>query len=152
MPPIENDWLTPRALAAIGAPIEPADGPAVIAGASSQLDLNVARGVFGDDTALFVSLLAGLLREFSDFTLPPSPGEDDVAARTALLARLHKLGGGAALIGATTVHRVAGAAEAALASGEASEMVEGLLRRLGVALTALSEEAAPMLVQYTSRS
>jgi HPt (histidine-containing phosphotransfer) domain-containing protein len=69
----------------------------------------------------------------------------DAAALTHLTGRLHKLKGGAGVIGAAHIHRLAGAAEAALTAGQAPVMVETLLRQLAAAFTALGEELAPML-------
>ena len=125
------------------------DGSDLIFNASSQIDTTVARDVFGEDTALFATLLGRLLRDFSEFALPISLELHDAAALTNLMTRLHKLAGGAGMIGATTVHRLAAAAEAALASGQAPDEVETLLQRLAAALTTLAEEVAPMLAAAT---
>jgi len=132
----------------VGQP-EQLEGPAPCTNASSQIDLAVARDVFGEDTALFVSLLARLVRDFSEFALPVSVEPDDAAALSHLSGRLHKLAGGAGMIGATTVHRLAAAAEAALAAGQTPQMIETLLRQLAAALTSLGEEVAPMLAAAT---
>jgi HPt (histidine-containing phosphotransfer) domain-containing protein len=107
--------------------------------------LTIARKVFGEDAALFVSLLARLVGDFSEFALPVSVKDYDAAALTHLKARLHKLTGGAGLIGATSLHRLARAAEAALAAGQAPDRVESLLRQLTAAFTALVEELAPLI-------
>jgi CheY-like chemotaxis protein/HPt (histidine-containing phosphotransfer) domain-containing protein len=125
------------------------DGPALFASAAPHIDPTVARSVFGDDTALFVSLLGRLLRDFGEFALPVSVDVHDVSALAHMKGQLHKLKGGTGMIGATTVHRLAGAAEAALAADPATEIVEPLLRQLAAALTALSEAAAPMLAAAT---
>jgi hypothetical protein len=47
------------------------------------------------------------------------------------------------------VHRLAAAAEAALAAGQAPQMIETLLQQLAAALTSLGEEVAPMLAAAT---
>ncbi len=114
-------------------------------GASLQIDPTVARDVFGEDTALCVKLLGRLVQDFGEFSLPISVDLHDAATRTHVMGRLHKLGGGAGLIGATTVHRLAGTTEEALATGQAPETVEILLRQLAAAFTALAAEVAPML-------
>jgi HPt (histidine-containing phosphotransfer) domain-containing protein len=62
-----------------------------------------------------------------------------------LKERLHKLKGGAGMIGALNIHRLAGAAETALAPGHAPELVGTLLGQLAAAFTALGEELASML-------
>lgn len=131
------------------AAIEQATGPAPIVSASSQIDSTVAQAVFGKDTALFVSLLARLVRDFSGFALPVSVDPHDGVALNHLMGRLHKLGGGAGLIGATTVHRLAGAAEAALAAGEAPNTIDIRLQQLAAAFTALAEEVALMIAAAT---
>jgi PAS domain S-box-containing protein len=130
-------------------PLEQLEGPAPCTNAPSQIDLMIARDVFGDDTALFVSLLARLVRDFSEFAVPVSVEPDDATALSHLSGRLHKLAGGAGMIGATTVHRLAAAAEAALAAGQAPQMIETLLQQLAAALTSLGEEVAPMLAAAT---
>ena len=126
----------------------PAGGAAPVGESSqgrSQLDATVARAVFGDDTALFVSLLSRLARDFSEFAVPVCVELYDPATLAHLAGRLHKLSGGAGVIGATQIHRLAGAAEAALTAGQARENVEPLLRQLAAAFVALGEELAPML-------
>ncbi len=119
--------------------------PAPLAGVSSQIDSTVVQTVFGGDTALFLSLLARMVRDFGEFALPVSVEFHDAAALIQLRGRLHKLKGGAGMIGATTVHHLAGAAEAALAADQGPDMVGALLRQLAAAFTALGEELGPML-------
>lgn len=127
------------------APVKPADGPSLPLSVSSQINSTVAREMFGENSVLWASLLARLVRDFSEFALPISATLHDVAALTHLKARLHKLAGSAGMIGATTVHRLAGAVEVALAAEQAPDVVESLLRQLAAAFAALGEEVAAML-------
>jgi len=111
----------------------------------SNIDSKVARQMFGEDTGLFTSLLAHVLRDFPEFILPGSVGFPNDAGRPQLCARLHKFRGSAGVVGAHIVHRLAGAAEEALTTGQPREIVESLLQQLVAAFTALSEEVQPML-------
>ncbi len=133
-------------------PEHEADRPAPFAGASSQIDSTVARAVFGEDTELLVSLSHRLLRDFAELALPGNVQPHDAAALAQLLPRLHKLSGGAGMIGATTIHRLAEAAGAALAGGQAPARVETLLRQLAAAFTALREELAARSLELQSTS
>jgi len=118
-------------------------------GASSQIDPTVARALCGDDAALHVSLCGRLMREFSEFALPVVVEFHDPAAVSGLIGRLHKLRGSAGMVGATSVHRLAGAAEAALAAAHAPTTVETLLQ-LATAFTALGDEVAPLLAAHSA--
>jgi HPt (histidine-containing phosphotransfer) domain-containing protein len=108
--------------------------------------------VFGEDTELLVSLSHRLLRDFAELALPGNVQPHDAAALAQLLPRLHKLSGGAGMIGATTIHRLAEAAGAALAGGQAPARVETLLRQLAAAFTALREELAARSLELQSTS
>jgi len=107
---------------------------------SSAIDASVMRAMFGEDTVLFLALKARLVRDFREFALPVSIEMRDPAALSYLRGRLHKLAGGAGLIGATTVHRLAEAVEATLAAGLAPHIVGRFLQQLAAALAALDEE------------
>jgi HPt (histidine-containing phosphotransfer) domain-containing protein len=107
--------------------------------------------MFGEDTALFTSLLAHVLRDFPEFILPGSVGFPNDAGRQQLCARLHKFRGSAGVVGAHIVHRLAGAAEEALTTGQPREIVESLLQQLVAAFTALCEEVQPMLDVNTAK-
>jgi CheY-like chemotaxis protein len=122
----------------------PEHGPGIETG-FSNIDSKVARQMFGEDTRLFTSLLARVLRDFREFMLPGSVGFADPAGRKQLCARLHKFRGSAGVVGAHIVHRLAGAAEEALATGQPREIVDSLLQQLAAAFTALSDEVQPML-------
>src|SRR3984957_19967163 len=80
----------------------------------SSIDAGVVQQMFGDDLPMFKSLLARMLREFSDLALPIEVSSDDQISRSDIKARAHKLKGSAGMIGATKVMRLAGAAEVAL--------------------------------------
>jgi len=101
--------------------------------------------MFGDDLALFKSLLARVLRDFADLALPISVSPEDSTSLSTLKGRTHKLKGSAGVIGATAIMRLAGEAEAAIEESRAADVVEAILRQLAVALTTLREEADLML-------
>jgi HPt (histidine-containing phosphotransfer) domain-containing protein len=107
-----------------------------------DINWTVVRDLFGGNMALFHSLSARLVREFGECALPAHVEPHDAAAVAEMKGRLHKLRGGAGMIGATRVHHLAEAAEAALATGQAAASVGPLLRDLAAALTALSAELA----------
>jgi signal transduction histidine kinase/DNA-binding response OmpR family regulator/HPt (histidine-containing phosphotransfer) domain-containing protein len=110
-----------------------------------SVDAGVVQQMFGDDLALFKSLLARMLRDFSDLSLPITMSSDDREARRLLEDRAHKLKGSAGMIGATSVMRYAGAVERALQESRAPDAVEGILKKLAAALTTLKDEAKVML-------
>jgi PAS domain S-box-containing protein len=105
-----------------------------------SIDVGIVQQMFGDDLALFKSLLVRLLREYSDLTLPIRMSPDDEIMRGELVGRTHKLKGSAGIIGAAGIARLAGAVHKALHQGRAAALVEGLLRRLASALSTLGEE------------
>jgi PAS domain S-box-containing protein len=113
----------------------------------SSIDAGVVQQMFGDDLALFKSLLGRMLREFADLALPTSVSSDDQPTRSEIKARTHKLKGSAGMIGATKVMRLAGAAEAALQESRPVDIIEGILTQLASALTTLREEAEPFLAE-----
>jgi signal transduction histidine kinase/CheY-like chemotaxis protein/HPt (histidine-containing phosphotransfer) domain-containing protein len=110
-----------------------------------SVDAGVVQQMFGDDLALFKSLLARMLRDFSDLSLPITVSPDDRDACRLLEDRAHKLKGSAGMIGATGVMRYAGAVERALQESRPPDAVEGILNKLAAALTTLKEEAKVML-------
>jgi PAS domain S-box-containing protein len=112
-------------------------GPLTGAPLMSSIDAAVVRQTFGDDNALFESLVARLLREYADLAVPvDSPGEG-VGGRQELQQRVHKLKGSAGMIGASTVAKLAGAAEAAL---QKDRPLEGIMTKLAAALVILRDE------------
>jgi PAS domain S-box-containing protein len=110
----------------------------------ASIDAAVVQQMFGEDRALFESLLKRMLREYADFALPLAVGSDQ-GLRGELKARAHKLKGSAGMIGASSVARFAGAAETALQNDRPADVVERILRQLAQALTTLREEARPLL-------
>jgi PAS domain S-box-containing protein len=111
----------------------------------SNIDSKVARQLFGEDTGLFTSLLARVLHDFPEFIVPGVGFPSEAAGRKQLRVRLHKFRGSAGVVGAHIVHRLAGAAEEALETGQPREIVESLLAQLATAFTSLCEEVQPML-------
>jgi CheY-like chemotaxis protein len=105
-----------------------------------SIDAGIVQQMFGDDLTLFKSLLARLLQEYTDLTVPVCISADDQTLRAQLTGRVHKLKGSAGMIGATDIMRLAGATEKALNQGRPVDAVEGLLRQLAAALTTLTEE------------
>jgi signal transduction histidine kinase/DNA-binding response OmpR family regulator/HPt (histidine-containing phosphotransfer) domain-containing protein len=116
-----------------------------------SIDAGVVQQMFGDDLSLFKSLLARMLRDYSDFALPIEVALDDDLACRQLKARAHKLKGSAGMIGATNVMRFAGAAERALQDSRPADVVEGILKKLAAALTTLREEATLVLQAESSQ-
>ena len=69
------------------------------------------------DVALFTVMLDHLLRDAADLADDPAPGALQPEERERLAARLHRLRGSAAVLGARRVQRLAGEAESALRAG-----------------------------------
>ena len=113
-----------------------------------SVDATVVQQMFGEDLSLFESLLARLLRDHADLALPAAPTVGDEAVREELRRRVHKLKGSAGMIGATSVARLAGAAEAAL---QQSRPADAILKKLASALITLREEAQPLLDRQSKR-
>lgn len=110
-----------------------------------SIDAGVVQQMFGDDSTLFKSLLARLLRDYAEFSLPIAVAPDDESACRLLKERTHKLKGSAGMIGATHVARLAGAAERALRQTPPAATSEGILKKLAAALITLREEANSFL-------
>src|SRR5260370_31559474 len=66
-----------------------------------SVDAGVVQQMFGDDLALFKSLLTRMVRDFSDLSLPTTVSPRDWEACRLLQDRTHKLKGSAGMIGAT---------------------------------------------------
>jgi PAS domain S-box-containing protein len=75
------------------------------------IDSADARARWCEDVELFRSMLGRCLDEFSDIDVPANPAVQ--------AARLHKLKGGASLLGAKAIQQLAADAEAACSAGEA---------------------------------
>jgi CheY-like chemotaxis protein len=115
-----------------------------IAGAPlmSSIDEAVVRQTFGNDNALFQSLVARLLREYADLAVPVDSTGEAVGSRHELQHRVHKLKGSAGMIGASAVSKLAGAAEAAL---QKDRPLEGIMTKLAAALIILRDEMQLLL-------
>jgi PAS domain S-box-containing protein len=102
------------------------------------IDRTAARARWCDDLRLFRSMLERCLDEFADIATPAS--DDDPSRQAHQRARLHKLKGGAGLLGAMVIHRLAGEAEAACAAGKGTD-VERLVGELAARLDGLRTAA-----------
>jgi CheY-like chemotaxis protein len=107
----------------------------------TSIDPAMVSRMFGDERALFASLLARVLHEYADFTAVLSGWSDQKESRSRLQTRAHKLKGSAAMIGATRVMRLAGAVETAVREDRPADLVARLMRQLAAALASLREEA-----------
>jgi signal transduction histidine kinase/DNA-binding response OmpR family regulator/HPt (histidine-containing phosphotransfer) domain-containing protein len=105
-----------------------------------SIDSGIVQQIFGEDVALFQSLLGRLLREYADLATV-APVAADEGSLELIKGRVHKLKGSAGMIGASNLMRLAGAAERALQESRAPEAVQSALRRVASALAALQEEA-----------
>jgi PAS domain S-box-containing protein len=110
-----------------------------------SIDAAIVQQMFGDDVALFRSVLTRLLDEYADFPSLVFDSLDDRATRDRIEARMHRLKGGAGMIGATTVMRLAGAAETAFHNDRSTQVLEDVVRHLAEALVTLRDEARPFL-------
>jgi len=87
------------------------------------IDTADARGRWCGDLPLFRTMLGQWLKEFSGVTLP-AEAIDAESLSTTHAARLHKLRGGACMLGATALQRLAAEAEAACVAGEAARAAQ----------------------------
>jgi CheY-like chemotaxis protein len=104
------------------------------------IDAADARERLNDDFELFRSMLKRLLGEFADVALPEHAGDPVALAMHA--GRMHKLRGSAGLLGAKTIQRLAGAAEAACVGGDVA-LAGPLAVDLGCELEHLRRSAEP---------
>jgi CheY-like chemotaxis protein len=103
------------------------------------IDMEDARNRLFDDPALFRSLLQGFLRDFSDIAVPSLQGAPpDLAERAS---RLHKLRGGAGILGAKAIQHLAAEAETACVADDAARAGERSIE-LVTHLDALRSSAA----------
>ncbi|MCW7541449.1 PAS domain S-box protein [Aquabacterium sp. A7-Y] len=102
------------------------------------------------DVELFLRMLKRLLAEAEDIRIdePVSATPDRL---TAAKARMHRLRGGASLLGAKDLHRTATAAEGALGRGDVDRFVK-LRRQLRSELDLLKRSSSQHLSPYTRRS
>lgn len=100
------------------------------------------------DAALFPRLLRHLLREFSAESLPQQWPQPE--ARDALRARMHKLRGSAATVGASEVQEYAAQAETLLAQPAAQPQAEAeAVQAVRQALQELEKAARPLLQELS---
>jgi CheY-like chemotaxis protein len=97
----------------------------------------------GGDAGLFRSLLRRFFEEFTDLSKLRTHTSDDLAATAA---SLHKLLGGAGLLGATKIQKLAREGEAACLAGQ-GDAASKLILRLGKLLRQLVASAQPALTQ-----
>ena len=109
----------------------------------------------GGDVALFLDMIERMLREFGRF------GEEDAARqalsgdateRSSLAARMHKLRGSAAMLGAEPVRRAAQRAEEAFKRDADGGEIAAIMRDLASSLRALAERTRPLLAEHLSRA
>jgi HPt (histidine-containing phosphotransfer) domain-containing protein len=105
------------------------------------IDSSDVRARLSDDFGLFRSMLKRLLDEFFDVAMPAAA--NDAAAIGIHKGRMHKLKGSAGMLGAKTIHQLAGEAEAACAAGEV-ERAAVLATKLATELQRLHQSAAPV--------
>jgi HPt (histidine-containing phosphotransfer) domain-containing protein len=106
------------------------------------IDAADARSRASGDQALFRSILERLIGEFSDLATPAPT--DDAAALARHAARMHKLRGSAGMLGATSIHQLAGEAEAACRGGDVDRAAH-FVTRLVTQMQRLADAAAPLL-------
>jgi HPt (histidine-containing phosphotransfer) domain-containing protein len=103
------------------------------------IDTQDARSRWCDDLPLFRSMLEKCLAEYSEIVVPSSPIL--AAERHFQAARLHKLRGGACMLGAKVIEHLAAQAEAALMAGDVTRARERSIA-LATHLEALRSSAA----------
>jgi signal transduction histidine kinase/DNA-binding response OmpR family regulator/HPt (histidine-containing phosphotransfer) domain-containing protein len=105
-----------------------------------SIDAGTVQQLFGEDVALFKSLLRRILKQNADLLLPIEIPADE-PAREQLKARAHKLKGSAGMIGATQVMRLAGAVERSILERRSVDYLESALKKLTLALNNLRDDA-----------
>src|SRR5450631_579236 len=113
------------------------------------IDSNDARQRLTDDFGLFRSMLKRLLDEFADVAMPA--GMVDRAVLAVQAGRMHKLRGGAGMLGAAAIQQLAGEAEAACAAGEVDRATY-LATRLAALLQRLQRSAAATLAANPAKT
>jgi CheY-like chemotaxis protein/HPt (histidine-containing phosphotransfer) domain-containing protein len=125
----------------VAVPLVPRDAPAETGlPAWPHIDGIDSREVaqrLGGDVQLFTAMLDNLLRDAADLADGCDPGPWDAERREQALARMHRLRGSAAVLGARRVQRVAGEAEAALKAGAGDDLLHAAMHHLAAALQAL---------------
>jgi HPt (histidine-containing phosphotransfer) domain-containing protein len=95
------------------------------------------------DVPLFMRMLARLFDEYGEIDFPV--GAKDPQAMSPFVRRMHKLRGGACMLGASAVFALAGEAEAACIKGDIGHASE-LSAKLASEMQRLSINAQPMLL------
>jgi PAS domain S-box-containing protein len=101
------------------------------------------------DAALFIAMLSRLFDEFDAIRFPADievPEEN-----TRFVRHMHKLRGGACMLGAKTVHALAGQVEAACLGGDFARAAQ-LCSRLSSEILRLSASAQPVIAAERSRA
>jgi HPt (histidine-containing phosphotransfer) domain-containing protein len=126
-------------------PMTVASGPLTCATAPwpeiDGIDAADASDRLSGDSVLLLVMLKRLLSEFSDVTLPAGA---DALVLALHGARMHKLRGGAGLLGAKVISQLASEAETACGEGGVGRAAQ-LTTELATRLEALAESAAPAL-------
>jgi PAS domain S-box-containing protein len=99
------------------------------------------------DAALFLKMLARLFEEFGQVDIPAEFA--DAAVLTPYIRRMHKLRGGACMLGAKAVYAIAGQIEEACIRGDQESAVE-LAIALSAEMQRLVENAAPAVAAARS--
>jgi hypothetical protein len=94
------------------------------------------------DAALFASMLARFFDEIADVSVPAE--FNDSLVITPYIVRMHKLRGGACMLGAKAVYELAGDVENACSRGD-QERAAQLSTRLSGEIQRLRENARPVL-------
>jgi len=98
------------------------------------VDSVVARQKWGDDADVYLSMLERLIDEFDHQVLPAiASNSRDISG---LASALHKLCGGACVLGANAIHRIASALERACESGS-RDRISALAAELATAVDCL---------------
>jgi HPt (histidine-containing phosphotransfer) domain-containing protein len=107
------------------------------------IDSTLARDRWCDDVKLFRQMLERLLAESVDVAIPVAAQNPDV--RDGYVQSIHRLRGGACMLGAKAIAELAGDLEAACVSGE-TERAKTLANRLAVELQRVRSSAERVFV------
>jgi hypothetical protein len=106
------------------------------------IDSADARARWCGDAALFTTMLARLFDEFGDVSVPA--GFNDSRVIAPYIGRMHKLRGGACMLGAKGVYELAGEVEDACNRGDHDRAAQ-LSSRLTGEIQRLRENARPVM-------
>jgi hypothetical protein len=112
------------------------------------IDTADARARWGGDAALFTAMLARLFDEFGDVSMPAA--FSDSVAITPYIGRMHKLRGGACMLGAKRVCELAGEVEDSCKRGDHLRAAR-LSTRLTAEIQRLRANALPLLTAVRQR-